>query len=230
MDIQEIARYIERPEKEDPKRRQILEAAGRLFYRYGFRRTSLDDIARECRISKKTIYRHFEGKDELVRTVLFELVSEKMDSVLWVFGNLIPPDYREFVHQPDHETGAKPSIREMLKAVTEFAQRTRQRFSMQMHTDLRTDYPELWRDLLEMRKPFIKGVVEIIERGRENGDVRREINPLVATELIFTAYESLLNSSVLNTQGIGPSEIGLTFLEILRHGLLTEPPPEDKKH
>ncbi len=226
MDVQELFRHIRPPEEDDPRQRQILEAAGRLFYRYGFRRTSLDDIARECRISKKTIYRHFEGKDELVRAVIFELVYEKMDSVLWVFGDLVPPEYREFVRQPDNEPGAKPSIREMLKAITDFTQRIRQRFSMQMLTDLRTDYPELWRGLLEMRKPFIKGVVEMIERGQENGDVRREINPLVATELIFTAYESLLNSSVLNAHGIGLSEIGVSFLNILSHGLLTEPAAE----
>ncbi|MCK4595039.1 TetR/AcrR family transcriptional regulator [bacterium] len=231
MDVQEIAKYIERPEEEDPRRRQILEAAGRLFHRYGFRRTSLDDIARECRISKKTIYQHFEGKDELVRAVLFGLVYEKMDSVLWVFGNLIPEGYKGLLPNLKLDPQAKPAtFREMLKAVTEFAQRMRQRVSMQMLTDLRTDYPELWRGLLEMRKPFIKGVVEMIERGQQNGDVRREINPLVATELMFTAYESLSNSPVLNAQGIGPSEIGLTFLEILSHGLLTEPPPEDKTH
>jgi AcrR family transcriptional regulator len=37
-----------------------------LAVRYGFRRTSVEDVARALRISKKTIYEHFSGKDELL--------------------------------------------------------------------------------------------------------------------------------------------------------------------
>ena len=37
-----------------------------LAVRYGFRRTSVEDVARALRISKKTIYEHFAGKDELL--------------------------------------------------------------------------------------------------------------------------------------------------------------------
>ncbi|HUT98631.1 MAG TPA: TetR/AcrR family transcriptional regulator [bacterium] len=222
MDLEDIIRHTRQPENDDPRRRQILEAAGRLFYRYGPRKTSLDDIARECRISKKTIYGCFEGKDGLVRAVLFELVYEKIDSVLWVFGDLIPEEFQSLVPEP----AAKPSIRGMLKAVTDFAQRMRQRVSMQMLTDLRTDYPDLWRELVAMREPFVRGVVEMIERGQREGDVHPGINPLVATEMLYTAFESLLSSQFLNAREIGPGEIGVNFLRIVSHGLLTGPPPE----
>jgi AcrR family transcriptional regulator len=227
MDLKDIIQSTRPPENEDPRRRQILEAAGRLFYRYGFRRASLDDIARECRVSKKTIYQYFEGKDELVRAVLFELVYEKMDSILWVFGDLLPPEYREFARQSRHEPGAKPSVRAMLKAVTDFAQRMRQRSSLQMLTDLRTDHPELWRGLMAMREPFVKAVVEMIELGQRSGDVRPDVNPLVATELMLTGFESTMSSRLLEAHGVGLSEIGVSFLNILSHGLLTGPSPED---
>ncbi|MBO3679194.1 TetR/AcrR family transcriptional regulator [Streptomyces sp. NEAU-YJ-81] len=48
----------------------IVEAAGRLFFAPGFARVSMDDLARELGMSKKTIYRHFPDKRSLVAAVL----------------------------------------------------------------------------------------------------------------------------------------------------------------
>jgi AcrR family transcriptional regulator len=48
----------------------IVEAAGRLFFASGFARVSMDDLARELGMSKKTIYRHFPDKRSLLAAVL----------------------------------------------------------------------------------------------------------------------------------------------------------------
>ncbi|MGW2938044.1 TetR/AcrR family transcriptional regulator [Streptomyces sp. NPDC001156] len=48
----------------------IVEAAGRLFLAPGFARVSMDDLARELGMSKKTIYRHFPDKRSLLTAVL----------------------------------------------------------------------------------------------------------------------------------------------------------------
>ncbi|MET8413632.1 TetR/AcrR family transcriptional regulator [Streptomyces sp. NPDC005195] len=57
---------------EDGERRAdvIVEAAGRLFFAPGFARVSMDDLARELGMSKKTIYRHFPDKRSLLTAVL----------------------------------------------------------------------------------------------------------------------------------------------------------------
>ena len=44
----------------------ILEKADNLFHKYGVRSISMDDIARELGISKKTIYQYFKDKDDIV--------------------------------------------------------------------------------------------------------------------------------------------------------------------
>ena len=51
----------------DPKREAILTAAFTQFSRYGFRRTSMEDIAREAGISRSSIYSCFENKEEIFR-------------------------------------------------------------------------------------------------------------------------------------------------------------------
>lgn len=61
----------------EARRAAILDAALRVFGQYGFRRTSMDDIAREAGIGKGTIYLSFGSKDE-VFLALSESLSERM--------------------------------------------------------------------------------------------------------------------------------------------------------
>jgi AcrR family transcriptional regulator len=53
-----------------PRIDQIVEAARALFVRYGYRRTAMDDIAREAGLAKATLYLHFTGKEDVFRTMI----------------------------------------------------------------------------------------------------------------------------------------------------------------
>lgn len=64
---------------------QILEAAGKLFEHYGFQKTSMSDIARDCDMSPANIYRFYEGKDEIVAGIannIFRETEKKLREVL----------------------------------------------------------------------------------------------------------------------------------------------------
>lgn len=62
----------------DGKREAILAAALELFGRYGFRRTSIDDIARQAGVAKGTVYLYVENKEALFRS----LARTMLDGVL----------------------------------------------------------------------------------------------------------------------------------------------------
>jgi AcrR family transcriptional regulator len=51
-------------------RKRILEAAYGLFRRHGFRRVTMDEIAAAAKLTKRTLYHHFESKDQLLANVL----------------------------------------------------------------------------------------------------------------------------------------------------------------
>ncbi len=60
----------------------VVEAAMRLFGRYGYRRTSMLDIAREAGLAKATLYLHYEGKEAVLRAVqvrMIETVTRRCD-------------------------------------------------------------------------------------------------------------------------------------------------------
>jgi AcrR family transcriptional regulator len=54
----------------DVVREQVVQAARQVFARFGFKKTALDDIAREARKGKSTIYYYFKSKDEIFKAVI----------------------------------------------------------------------------------------------------------------------------------------------------------------
>ena len=55
------------------KEEQIIEVARELFHKFGFKKVSMDEIAREAGVTKKTIYRYFDSKEALLRELKEEL-------------------------------------------------------------------------------------------------------------------------------------------------------------
>lgn len=54
----------------DPRAERLLDAAAELLVRWGYRRTSIDDVARAAGVGKGTVYLHFRTKEALFVTVL----------------------------------------------------------------------------------------------------------------------------------------------------------------
>src|SRR4051812_1964259 len=55
---------------------RILKGAEELFFRYGIKSITMDDIAKELGMSKKTIYQFYKDKDEVVHTLMQEKLKE----------------------------------------------------------------------------------------------------------------------------------------------------------
>jgi len=54
----------------DEVREQLVQTARQVFVRFGYKKTALDDIAREARKGKSTIYYYFKSKDDIFKAVI----------------------------------------------------------------------------------------------------------------------------------------------------------------
>ena len=72
-----MAAKTRRERQKTMNRREILEAAKRVFAQKGFAATTIDEIAQEAEFSKGAMYGYFEGKEDL----FFSLIQEKMDDI-----------------------------------------------------------------------------------------------------------------------------------------------------
>ncbi|MBP6432305.1 MAG: TetR/AcrR family transcriptional regulator [Ferruginibacter sp.] len=62
---------------------RIIQGSLKQFMQYGFRNVSMDDIARNLGMSKKTLYQYFEDKDELVKAALeYDIEIDQKDCLI----------------------------------------------------------------------------------------------------------------------------------------------------
>jgi AcrR family transcriptional regulator len=76
------------------KHEVILAAAKQLFGHYGYRRTSIDDIAQEARIAKGTIYLYFKSKEEIFRALCQQLLDTVLEATEEACRTMAPIEQR----------------------------------------------------------------------------------------------------------------------------------------
>jgi AcrR family transcriptional regulator len=76
----------------DARRSAILDAALGVFLRYGFKKTSMDDLARAADISRQGLYLHFATKEELFKTGVLRLIESIRDQGRKVLASDLPVD------------------------------------------------------------------------------------------------------------------------------------------
>ena len=73
---------LPQPAERNPREVRILDAAVTLLVRWGYRKTTIDDVAREAGVAKGTIYLHWKDKTELFRAAIWRASQQTTDDVL----------------------------------------------------------------------------------------------------------------------------------------------------
>jgi AcrR family transcriptional regulator len=137
---------------------KIIEGAAELFMRYGVRSISMDDIARHLTVSKKTLYQHFEDKEELVSMASewhIEASKKQYDELTINATNAIDELAQISVCLRKDMTGMNPSLL----------------------FDLQKYHPKAWALWLNHKNNFIRAsVVRNIKQGIEEGYYRKDLN------------------------------------------------------
>jgi len=144
----------------------ILQRALQVFKRYGVKTVTMDDIARELGISKKTLYRYVSDKNDLLLRTASLSCSEEED----VMGKI-----RE---------ESNDAIDEMLRT-SRFVSEVVAQINPVIVYDLQRYYPEVWQTMDKHRIGFVGETIKTnIERGKAEGVYRSDFN----TEIVVKLY------------------------------------------
>ena len=184
----------------DRELRHVIAAARREFFVHGFKRVSMDDLAADLRMSKKTLYACFPSKASLVEAVL----KDKFKDVEADFSRL-----------------ASENCSDIEEAIHRFLQRV-QRHAAEIHPsfvrDLGRETPDLFRIVEQRRRRLIRGhVAALFNKGRKAGLIRKDISLYLLIEILLGAVEAMMIPSKLTELGLtlekGYSTIIRVFLE-----------------
>jgi AcrR family transcriptional regulator len=182
---------------------RIISKAREQFFRYGVKSITMDDIARELGISKKTIYQHFEDKDAIVHQLM---VAEMANDICeW-----------------DELDGSSDNVIEKIVKSMDIIRQAFAEINPTAFFDIKKYHPKTWELFQEHKQNFImesirKELLQGIEQGFFRADIKVEILVRMRLEQIEIGFDPQL----FPPNKFSIIEVELTMLDHYIRGILT---------
>jgi AcrR family transcriptional regulator len=188
---------------------RIIAAASIRFVEEGSSPVPLDEIAGSLGISKKTFYKHFKSKDELLVVVTDRLLAEV---------------HAEFRSIAEAETG----FLEKFESLVTFLGARFTRLSKPMMRDLQRHSPHIWARVEKFRRERISTDFRgLLMHGVAEGYVRGDVDIDLFLLAFIGAVEAVVNPAVLAGQSLSVREIIRSIMTVFLRGILTGPALEE---
>jgi AcrR family transcriptional regulator len=184
-------------------REQIIHKSAELFLTLGFKSVTMDDIANEMGISKKTIYVHFENKTKLVEATtleMFELISHGIDGICQLQKDPIEEIY-----------DIKKLVMEHLKDEKSSPYHQLQKY-----------YPKIFNSLKSKQYCVMQEcVVDNLTRGIQLGLYRETIETEFISKIYFTCMMALKDKELFPLHNFSMQTLMNNYLEYHLRGICT---------
>ncbi len=180
---------------------KILKVALELFFKFGIKRITMDDIAKELGMSKKTIYQFYKEKDDLVN----QLVLIEMQKKECLFNDL--------------EKQAKDPIHEMMLisiTMSEMMQNINPIFFL----DLQKFYPKAFIQFQKFKEECaFKDILRNIRKGKELGYYRTEVDEDFAARYRLSQIDMLMFGNYFSFEKISFTKSHQMLLDLFVYGI-----------
>lgn len=183
---------------------KILDKAADLFLSLGFKSVTMDDIAGEMGISKKTIYAHYPTKRELVHDATFYVFERINDGICQICSGDQNPIQEIF--------SIKSLILEQLKG-----EKTSPQYQLEKY------YPKIFKTLKEKQFESVNSCVsENLQRGMAEGYYRKDLDIELIMRFYFNGYLGLMNQQLFPVKQFDISSLKDSYLEYHIRAIATE--------
>ena len=184
-------------------RQRIVSGARRHFFAHGFRSVTMDDLAGELGMSKKTLYAHFRSKASLIEAVL----HDKFQSV--------EADLRHITSCPDFPK----TLQRLLACIHEHTTEIQRPFLR----DIRRETPDLFQIVERRRRDIIqRHFAKVLSVGRRAGLVRKDVSAILAVEILLAGVQGVMNPDKMAELDLTPTTGFAAIIGIFLEGVLTE--------
>lgn len=185
-------------------RKKIIRGAETLFTKYGVRSISMDDIARHLSVSKKTLYQHFEDKEDIVTTA----VQSHIERIMGEFDLI--------------QSSAIDAIDELSK-ISKCLKRTMSEINPSLMFDLQKYHPRAWAVWEDNKKKFIReSVIRNLKKGVEEGYFRTDLDLEIMATMRMELVQLAFDDRVFPPSQFKIADVQVQLFEHFVFGLLTE--------
>jgi TetR/AcrR family transcriptional regulator, cholesterol catabolism regulator len=182
---------------------KILKSALGLFFKYGIKHVTMDDIAKELGMSKKTIYQFYKEKDDLVN----QLCESELKGQEFQFNEM--------------NTNAKDPIHEII-LISERMRIMMQNINPIFFMDLQKFYPSGFMMFQKFKEDCAhKNILINIKKGIEIGVYRSDLDPEFVSRLRLAQIDMLMFGNYFSYDKISFVKAHQLMLEIFIYGICT---------
>jgi len=172
-------------------RDKIILSAMEQIKKYGFRRFTIKDITADLGISSKTVYKYFDGKDDIISAVCTSFIAKEKERIL----GILESDSAWMDKMTAIISGDPARIIELKK-----------------------HYPAEWQKFMDMQRFLSRQKRSFIEQGIASGDIRPDIDIDLLGTIIHTCVEALIN---LDDSDPGTEQVLAEFWKMVMYGVLS---------
>jgi AcrR family transcriptional regulator len=187
----------------DKRIEEILDEAEQLVIRQGFRRFNLDQLARQLRMSKRTIYAYYPSKEELFFAALNRRASRLIQRLKEINGMQI-------------------SARDKLYLASECVVLDLSELDNSLIGDLKQFFPDFFLLSQGYFRQVAKYIASILEEGARNGEFRTDVNPALLTRLFQGIGDYLCDPDFLMRNRLSVEKVYSGTMQLLMEGILNK--------
>lgn len=192
------------PRKADEIRGRIIRGASSRFLAHGFSRVTMDRLAADLGVSKKTLYRHFASKEALLYEVVTGFLAETSASVKAIIGR-------------------GGDVRGRLAALMNFLSRRLSGVSPVFFEELERHTPEMWQEVQEFRRrQIVRNILKLYRAGRRHGVFSPYPAPQLTVQLFLSTVEGVMNPRVLSRLPYPPAQVMRAIITIFLFGTVSD--------
>lgn len=184
------------------ERERIFNYVKSLFLKEGFYKISMDSLASDLKVSKKTIYKYFPSKEVIIREIVASIQKEiitRLDEILQSKENAVI----KLIH-----------INKLIGSLLI-------KLNDKWIYDLRIHLPKLWQGIDEFRTQRLFGGINIIVKQGQKQKLIRNLPPEMIVMVFVSALRGVINNEFLLNSKFSYKDAVETTLQILFSGILT---------
>ncbi|KPL15178.1 MAG: hypothetical protein AMS26_08355 [Bacteroides sp. SM23_62] len=182
----------------------ILKKVSALYRKYGIKSVTMDDVAHELGMSKKTLY---------------QFVSDKTELVQMVVEHVRQCDFSAMKKKEGTELNA---IEEMIE-VSQHVNSLMKDHSPTYEYDLKKYYPDIYRNLMSARRKLMyEAMIANIRKGKKEGLYRKELDEKIIAKLHLLRVENIQSSEIFGEEEMHSQNFFREVFVYHIHGLATE--------
>lgn len=198
------------PKADTVARTKILHAAGELFMEFGPSRVKMEEIAERLAMSKKTLYKHFTSKDEVLHCVIDASQCE-IHNFMKTFMDGLPSA------KDDDDFLQRVSL-----TIESLSERVATMWRSPFMKDIERAYPHLWQEFMESRRHnILTSVTTICKEAKRRGILRDDVNYDLFTLMYLHCVENIMHPRMGNELAMTAKQIFDMLMTILFAGVLT---------